>query len=182
MKGSIIILLAGFLIFILSQQSQAQDFEFGIKGGLNFSNINVDGGRDPDGKVGVHLGVFGMANIGSDDALFIQPELQFSLLGWEDVNLTYITLPVVIKYYVVEQLSFHAGLQLGLLIAGEDDVDEFLTTIDLGVPIGAEFDINDQLGLGLRYVVGATNIYDPDFDTTTDYYNRVFQLFVSYRF
>ena len=170
------------VIFLSTHHTVAQDWNFGIKGGINFSSWNVDGGNDPDGKVGVHVGVFGNTSINADGNLFVQPELQFSLLGVEDINLTYITLPVVIKYYIVDQFSIHGGLQLGVLVAAEDDADEDLTTIDLGVPIGAEFDVNENFGLGLRYVIGATNIYDPDFDTDTDIYNRVFQLFASYRF
>ena len=169
------------IIFLSTHRTIAQDWGFGIKGGINFSNINVDGGSDPDGKVGVHLGVFGNTPINVDENLFVQPELLFSLLGVEDLNLTYITLPVVIKYYIVEQFSIHGGLQLGVLVAGEDDADDFLTTIDLGVPLGAEFDVNENFGLGLRYVIGATDINDIDGDED-DYYNRVFQLFASYRF
>ena len=170
------------VIFLSTHRTVAQDWDFGIKGGINFSSLNVDGGDDPDSKVGVHVGVFGNTSINADGNLFVQPELLFSLQGAEDNNTTCINLPVVIKYYIVEQFSIHGGLQLGLLIAGEDELDEVLTTIDLGVPLGAEFDVNENFGLGLRYVIGATNIYDPDFDTDTDIYNRVFQLFASYRF
>ncbi len=99
------------LVILLSAHSTiAQDWGFGIKGGINFASWNVDGGNDPDGKVGVHVGAFGNTSINADGNLFVQPELLFSLLGVEDINLTYITLPVVIKYYIVNQFSIHGGL------------------------------------------------------------------------
>lgn len=170
------------VILLSAHSTIAQDWRFGIKGGINFARLNFDGGNDPDGKIGVHVGVFGNTPINADGNLFIQPELLFSLQGREDVNLSYLILPVVLKYYLIDQLSIHGGLQPGLLIGAEDDNDEVLTTLDLGVPIGAEFDIDDTFGVGLRYVVGATNIFDPDGDTDLKIYNRVFQLFASYRF
>lgn len=175
-------MLSAAVTFLLSTQpSAAQDWRFGIKGGINFSNINIDGRSDPDGKVGVHLGVFGNTPINADENLFVQPELLFSLQGPEDGNLTYINLPVVLKYYIVEQFSIHGGLQLGVLVAAEDDADENLTTVDLGVPLGAEFNVNEDFALGLRYVVGATDILDVE-GADINFYNRVFQLFASYRF
>jgi hypothetical protein len=175
------IALTFLVISCLSHRATAQDWGFGIKGGINFANVNVDGGTDPDGKVGVHVGVFGNTPINADGNLYVQPELLFSLQGWEDANFTYINLPVVLKYYVADQFSIHGGLQLGVLIVAEDDRDEFAKTIDLGVPLGAEFDVNENFGLGLRYVIGATDINDTE-GNDANVYNRVFQLFASYRF
>ena len=169
-------------VLLSIQHGVAQDWSFGIKGGINFARLNFDGGNDPDGKTGVHVGVLGSTAVNVDETLFVQPELLFSLQGREDVNLSYLILPVVLKYYLVDRFSIHGGLQPGLLIGAEDDSDEVLTTLDLGVPIGAEFDINETFGVGLRYVVGATNIYDPEGNSDLDIYNRVFQLFASYRF
>ncbi len=47
--------------------------------------------------------------------------------------------------------------------------------------MGAELDDNENFGLGLRYVVGATDINDRE-DSHVNLYNCVFQLFASYRF
>ena len=178
------LLFTSFTLVALSlstQQSLAQDWRFGIKGGLNIANIHVDGNLDFDSRVAVHLGMFGNTPINSDENLFVQPELLLSLQGTEIGNLTYVNLPVVLKYYIVEQFSIHGGLQLGLLVAAEDDDEEIITTIDLGVPLGAEFNINEDFGLGMRYVIGATDILDVE-GAQADFYNRVFQLFASYRF
>ncbi len=177
------LLLASLTIVALSfstQRSVAQDWRFGIKGGLNISNISSDV-VNFDSRAAVHLGIFGNTPINSDENLFVQPELLLSLQGAEEGNLTYVNLPVVLKYYIVEQFSIHGGLQLGLLVAAEDDDEEIITTIDLGVPLGAEFNINEDFGVGMRYVIGATDILDVE-GAQADFYNRVFQLFASYRF
>lgn len=47
--------------------------------------------------------------------------------------------------------------------------------------MGAEFNINEDFGVGMRYVIGATDILDVE-GAQADLYNRVFQLFASYRF
>ena len=101
------------IIFSSTHRTIAQDWGFGIKGGINFSSLNVDGGDDPDSKVGVHVGVFGNTSINADGNLFVQPELLFSLQGAEDNNTTCINLPVVIKYYIVEQFSITGDYNLG---------------------------------------------------------------------
>ncbi|MGB3850057.1 MAG: outer membrane beta-barrel protein [Tunicatimonas sp.] len=84
------LLLASLTIVALSfstQRSVAQDWRFGIKGGLNISNISSDV-VNFDSRAAVHLGIFGNTPINSDENLFVQPELLLSLQGAEEGNLT----------------------------------------------------------------------------------------------
>jgi len=164
-------------LLLLSQSGYTQDIPLGVKAGPNFSKVRVDPGTDPDGKTGFHFGLY--TNFEVSNTIEFQPEVLVSFKGNENANLTYLVVPLVFKYYAFDQFSLHAGLQPGFLIGAEDDAEDNLTGIELGIPFGAEFDINDELGIGTRYVIGVTNISDID-GSRTDIFNRNFQLFLTY--
>lgn len=167
------------IFLLLSNPLTAQDWIFGLKAGPNVSGIRISPGEEDDAKLGFHGGAFGMVEIA--DAIFLQPEVLISFQGDEVDNLTYLNFPVTVKYFFNDQFSAHTGLQIGILLFGERDVEEFLKTLDLGVPFGLEYQINDTFGVGGRYILGVTDILDPDVNNRADLFNRVFQLFVTYR-
>ena len=71
--------LIAVLIFSLSF-TQAQQTNFGIKGGYNSASIEVDNGTDYDAKSGLHVG--GLAHIHVSSRFAVQPELVYSCQGW----------------------------------------------------------------------------------------------------
>lgn len=92
---------------------QAQDVQFGAKAGLNFAKLQPDL-NDPATRTAVHLGA--VAEISILEKLSIQPELLFSAQGVKDesdndqiVRLDYLTLPVLAKLYLTENLSIEVG-------------------------------------------------------------------------
>lgn len=172
-----LLLLSGVLLCLISSNSFGQSY--GVKGGLNFANIKVDEGSDPDGKVGVHFGGF----IGNEIAnnWSVQGELLFSFQGWEDQNVTYLNVPILAYYNVDSKLSFHAGPQLGILLGGDNDASDFLKTADVTLAFGGEYYFQDKLFGGARYNLGLSNINDVDVQGAPDLFNRVFQLYVGYR-
>ncbi len=155
---------------------QAQDWQFSLKAGPQISGIAIKPGNDDDNKVGFFAGVCGSKNISEN--LNIQPEIQISFQGDEVDGLTYLNIPVVLEYFFTDQISAHAGLQAGILLGGEGNIEDFLKTADLGIPLGGEYQINHQFGVGLRYIFGVTNILDVD--TEVDLFNRVFQIYATY--
>ncbi|MEM9857671.1 MAG: porin family protein [Bacteroidota bacterium] len=150
---------------------------YGIKGGINFAGIKVDNGSDPDGKVGAHFGGFIKKGLQNDWSL--QGEALFSFQGWEDQNVTYLNIPVLAVYNVDNNLSFHAGPQLGILLGGDNDASDFLKTADVSIVFGGEYYFQSNVYGGARYNLGVSNIND--FNEGADLFNRVFQIYVGYR-
>ncbi len=178
-KLKIIVMSRFFIILCLSAISSSMAFaqSYGVKGGLNFANIKVDNGSDPDGKVGVHFGGFLKNEIQNN--LSVQGELLFSFQGWEDQNVTYLNIPLMLVYNVDSNLSFHAGPQLGILLGGDNDASDFLKTGDGSFVFGGEYYFQSSVYGGARYNLGFTNIND--INTGADLFNRVFQIYIGYR-
>ncbi len=174
MKKLVLLSVSVLCIGLLAANGQS----YGVKGGLNFAGIRVDEGSDPDGKVGVHFGGFLSNEIRNNWS--IQGELLFSFQGWEDQNVTYLNIPILAKYNVDSKLSFHAGPQLGILLGGDNDANDFLTTADATLAFGGEYYFQGNVYGGARYNLGLSNINDVD-GNEVDIFNRVFQIYIGYR-
>ena len=185
-------LLALILITSLSFSSiNAQDINFGAKAGINLSTLQPDL-PDPAARTSIHLG--GMVEIPINEMFSIQPELLYSAQGVKDesddnefVRLSYLTLPVLAKYYLLEGLSIEAGPQFGFLLSAEfedngetTDLKDDVKPVDVGFALGAGYKLESGLNFGIRYYLGSdiNNIgEDPD-----KFKNRVFQISVGYFF
>lgn len=149
----------------IQQTTLAQSpVDFGIRGGLNFANVNdVDG--DPDSRTGFLIGAY--LDIGIPmSPLSIQPEATYSQKGAEaggtEIALDYLEVPVLAK------LSFAPGPASPHVYAGpyagfvlESDIDDAQT--DFGGIVGAGLDINlvaVDLNVGARYGVGLSDAFE----------------------
>ncbi len=170
---------------------QAQDVQFGAKAGLNFAILQPDL-NDPTTRTAAHLGA--VAEISLSEKLSIQPELLYSAQGTKDesdddeiVRLDYLTMPVLAKLYLTDNLSLEAGPQIGLLLKAEVeddgetiDIKDNTKSTDLGVVVGLGYKLGSGLNFGARYTLGSdVNDLEEDPDK---FANRVFQLFVGYIF
>jgi len=182
MKKSILLIVFAFAAVSFANAQVG----FGIKGGLNFANVDVTG--DPDGRTGFHAGVF--AEIGLA-GIAIQPEVLFSAKGADDFDLSYIEIPILLKKNFAKVLNIHVGPQFGFLTnaeanfgAGDEDIQDFLKSSDISGVVGAGVDLPAGIGGGLRYVFGFSDINDTlDFGAgAPEIQNRTFQIYVSYKF
>lgn len=200
--------------------ANAQDVKFGAKAGLNLSNLSFSEGSDPDSKIGFHLG--GFAEIGISDKFAIQPELLFSTQGAKTeesesyssfgnyysyneenkINLSYINLPVIAKFYVIKSLALEAGPQVGFLVgakykyewfendngdvisgSGSRDAKKDIKGTDFSFNFGASYNFTNNLFAGLRYNVGLSDINEhQDSYDRNDVKNNVLSLSVGYKF
>jgi outer membrane protein with beta-barrel domain len=189
--------------------SNAQETKFGVKGGLNLSTLTGDVADDTSSKIGFHVG--GFAEIKLSEKFSIQPELLFSTQGYkyeendsefdysyeEKLNLSYLNIPVMAKFYVAEKFSLEAGPQLGILLSAKGKVEERIgdvtvsedhdvkdayESIDFGVNFGAGYDFTENLSAGLRYNLGLTNIAKSEDGQDYKINNSVFSLSVGYKF
>ena len=158
--------IALFAVVALMAVSGSAQLKFGVKGGVNLANLSGDV-NDNKMKIGFMVG--GFANYAINDQLTVQPELMFSQAGCKfdadgdpKLKLNYIVLPIMVKYSF-GAINLQAGPQLGFLLSAEDDGDdikEFLKPIDLGLNIGAGYQIMENLGVEARYNLGLSNIVD----------------------
>lgn len=156
-KLSILILTIAF-----SVQSFSQGLDFGIKAGMNFANITDATGLT--NKTGFVVGVF--AGVKLNDKLGVQGDLLYSQQGAEfdggEIDLNYVIIPIVIKYYITESLNLQAGPQFGFVV--DDNIKEVFNGIseaesfDLSAVIGAGFEFPFGIRVSGRYNIGLTDI------------------------
>jgi len=167
-------------LFFVVVGAQAQ-VGLGVKGGLNFANVNVkDAAEDPDSKTGYHFGAFAEIGMGG---INLQPELLFSAKGSDDLDLTYLEVPILLKKNFAKVLNVHLGPQFGFLTSAEveeEDVKDFLKSSDISAVVGAGVNLPAGLTGGVRYVFGLSDIDDDGFGTEVK--NRTLQIFVGWKF
>ncbi|MFV0305807.1 MAG: porin family protein [Moheibacter sp.] len=183
--------------------------KFGIKTGVQIANLTGDDADDVSSKLGFNVG--GYANIRLSEAFAFQPEVLFSLQGSkldetytdgtytevidQKVNLNYINVPLMMKWYAYDGLNFEFGPQIGFNVTAKskgdysysdgtesysDSLDydiEDTETIDFGLNIGAGYELNNGLNFGLRYGLGLTDVVKD-----SDVKNSVFSFGVGYTF
>ena len=165
----------------------AQDVDFGVKGGLNFARLIGDNTSKDQTVTAFNFGA--MAEIKISEKFALQPEILYSGQGYDtgiasegNIALNYLNIPVIAKYYLTKKLSLEAGPQIGFLLStkgGTQDYKDLFKTTDFGVNFGLSYKLDNGLNFTARYVLGLTNINDVGGTTNK---NGVFQLSVGYFF
>lgn len=166
----------------------AQDFGFGVKGGINIASIGggtYTGLAGVGSKISFHLG--GVAEVPISEKFAVQPELLYSSQGtkWNfagssNLKLDYVNLPILGKYYIIEGLSAEAGPLLGFLLSTNAEKEDY-NSLDVAFSIGASYKLNENIFFSLRYNKGLTDINKNDAITVSNQ-NNVFQLSAGYAF
>ena len=178
--------------------SSDEGISFGVKAGVNFTNIytsvsNGETGNIGNAKTGFHIGA--VAEIMLNRRFALQAELLFSAQGTEltgfldsgnTISLNYINVPLMAKFYVVKGLFIEAGPQIGFLVSSEykssEDFDP--NSIDFGANFGLGYKLKNGLNFSARFNQGFS-------DTKTKYIatifdeaqtNRVIQLSAGFMF
>ena len=195
------------VVMLFAGTGFAADIGFGVKGGIALAGYSGDDSDDFASKLGFHAG--GFATMQLMDMLSLQPEVLFSAIGAKGdlsgfdgkykENLSYIEIPVLVKFYppisLPVALNIFAGPSLGINLSGkytasgdyetligddkgdlEDDFAYDLKTLVFGLSLGAGVDI-DKIVIDARYTMGLTS-YEEDLDLK----NSVFSVMAGYRF
>lgn len=192
-------LLLVFAVVGISSSSYAQEYwNFGVKGGVNFTNMTSDGFEDNKSRTGFHLGV--LAEIPVSDRFSVQPEVLYSTQGTEDegsnftneYQLDYIQVPVIAKFYLIDGLALEAGPSFNFLVEEEYNYEsgildietdsELASTFEFGGAIGASYKFNNGFFLNGRYTQGFTDAFDSDSFDEDAINNNGFQLGVGFQF
>lgn len=162
-------------------QTTSTGAEFGVKGGVNFSNLYTEDVDDNNVLTSFNAGFY--AKLPITESVAIQPEFLYSRKGAELVydnafaqgtakfKLNYIEVPVLLKVNIIKNFNIHAGPYFAYLIDAQvtnessnanfdfeqnydnDDFNKF----DAGLSAGFGFDF-DNLGIGFRYNYGLTTV------------------------
>ena len=175
------------LIFLMIGQLVNAQIQAGARLGLNFSNQKWQLGLDDqsdDMKAGLSAGAY--ANIKIAKSFSVQPELLYNAMGSKasegNYQLTYIALPVFLRYDYNDLLEVHIGPQFSYLLSAKyDDINikDSYKEFDLGAVIGVGVKI-DAFEAGLRYYRGFSNTFAEN-ETDIKLTQSAFQLFVGYR-
>jgi len=126
-------------------------------GGVNFSSVSSINSNNPDGKLGLNVGI-GYKYYMGDLGWFVKPALFFSQEGWLHQRLSYINLPVIVGFEFTDDFNFNVGFQYGYLVTSLDDPDNAIDNNNLAFLIGFEFYPTEQFEVGLRFANGIKNI------------------------
>lgn len=184
------VMLVALLIAIGSGAFAQAQFSVGLKGGLNFANLDVKSiSNTYDNRTGYHAGAFALlkfANIG------IQPELIFSQQGstvkvnGNDVksNFSYMNIPIMVKLYTVAGINLQVGPQFGFLmndpvvVNNNEEIEGAVKKSDISIGMGVGWDLPFGLTIDGRYNLGLQNVSD---DSSFDIKNQVFQVSVGFK-
>lgn len=179
-----------FIVGLALVCMQANSQSMGVKAGLNISSVGGDS-EGIESRFGYHAGVFYDMKI--NDVLGFQPEVVFSSQGAQaeensDLKIiyNYVNVPLMLKYYVNENLNIQGGPQFGVLTSAkakldddDEDLKDMLETFDMGVGLGLGYEIN-KLQFTARYNLGLTNTVSDSGDEK--FPNRVIQVGVGFVF
>ncbi len=178
-----------FFIVLLacSTTAFAQQFSAGLKGGTNisnFTNVKDLGDVTKQSLLGFYIGAYLDFWFGNNLAL--QPEVLVSTSGakfkdadvTEKYKLTYLTIPVFLKFKSDGGFYVEAGPQVGFKLSEsipDNTVDKFAKNLDLAVGAGLGYQSPAGFGIGARYLVGLSKVgafdasegVDPDFKNST---------------
>ncbi len=182
------------LLLTINMQAQSskkdEGVKMGFKGGLNVSNFLSSDIDEQSYRTSFHIGF--ISEIIVSDKISFQPELLFSSQGnvGKDTKqkYSYINVPLVLRYYVVDNLTIDAGPQLGFLVDSFSRGNDGNTKIkeqnffDIAVGAGATYELKNNIFFQGRYNLGLLNVNSSDNSDTYNYQNSVIQFSVGYYF
>jgi hypothetical protein len=190
-------------ILLVSSNSFSQSFfknitdhlYFGVKGGANYSNF-ANANFDTEGLQGFHAGA--LVGYKINDNFAIQEEFLYStqgaklkggLMDGKDVKLSYVAVPILLKYKTNFGLYFEAGPQIGILVdedftsLGINSETKFAEKIDGGVAGGIGYQLKNGVGIGARYYMSFTDVTKiKTAGVNSDFQNNTGQVSLSYIF
>jgi hypothetical protein len=204
-KHIFFLVLISFALTCFSAEAQRKylkrsepDFGLGVKAGLNYANQSTSSqgtNIDVQSIIGINGGVY--CNYFLFDFLAVQPEIMISGKGlhWKDQFydaqdiLTYIDMPILIKYQPIKMFNIHAGPQFGYRLSAwqknldngqKTDIKDYYKNFDLGVAFGVEANLPFKINLTIRYVLGLSTVYNGT-ENNEQWKNNFFQVSAGYR-
>jgi hypothetical protein len=163
------------LMVLFTAKSLSQGVDLGIKVGANFATLTEL--PNVDTITGLNFGAF--FTIKFNDKIAIQGDVLYSQQGAEfdldKVDLDYVNVPIVFKYYLVKKLNLHIGPQFGFLVSDFDasEFEDSYESTDVSGVVGLGLDLPLGFRVDGRYNFGLTEFLP-------DVKNNVFSLSVGW--
>jgi hypothetical protein len=160
---------------LFTAKSLSQGVDLGIKVGANFATLTEL--PNVDTRTGLNFGAF--FTIKFNDKIAIQGDVLYSQQGAEfdldKVDLDYVNVPIVFKYYLVKKLNLHIGPQFGFLVSDFDasEFEDSYESTDVSGVVGLGLDLPLGFRVDGRYNFGLTEFLP-------DVKNNVFSLSVGW--
>lgn len=199
MKKSIFVTIV--MLFGIYEMNAQVTFKPGMRGGLNLTSITQSRG---DFKPTFYIGALGEIKLTKRYA--VQPEIIYSSQGAnnitienydystgldlrnkKDVEINYISLSAVNKFYIVQ--GFHALVGPTLDFMVSDNLIYHDSDVDLGITFGVGYTLPSGLTFEARFKKGIVDVLESEYyQSGSDYFfgdyntNVLFQFGVSYAF
>ncbi|HEY9168136.1 MAG TPA: porin family protein [Lutibacter sp.] len=189
-----ILLIISLTILTITAVKSQEKIQFGVKGGINFTNITSNELYNKEYKTGFHVGV--LVEIPFGNKFSLQPEILYSTQGVKgempmyydfiypggpapqpvmgEYKLDYIQIPVLAKIYVVKNFSLEIGPSFNFLVNDELIYNSWTST-DIGKSfefsgiVGLSYKIKNGFFANARYFHGFTNALDSNFSEPKNY-------------
>jgi hypothetical protein len=161
----------------------AQGLGIGIKAGANFSNYATENASTST-LTSYHVGAY--ANINFSEKWGITPEVLWSAQGAElddaEFNTDYITVPIMLRWRIIELISLEAGPQFNFLTNAKlegypGNIEDQLKSNTYSIAFGGVIHLPLGFNGGLRYVMGMSDLSD---DSNEELKDRTFQIYVGW--
>lgn len=151
----------GFVGLIVSSLAQ---ISFGVKGGLNVNqtNVNISSIIGTQTSIGFHAG--GFAQMSLNKKFSFSPELQYSRRGYKvgssgyTVNVNYIELPLLFSYSLNKMVGVDLGADPSIEISSNTTLP--YNKFDFGAVMGVRAYVTEKIFLTARYYDGFLSILD----------------------
>ncbi len=175
-----LLMIIAIVLFGFTDVNGQDKMEFGIKGGVNLSDITGDGVESFDGRKCFHFGV--VMEIPISKKLSFQSELLYSCQGSDyggivdssidepttvirkastydgTIKVDYLNVPLLAKYYIVEGLHAEVGPQVGFLLSAKneyesdfDSGEDDIKDYVKGIDFGIDFGLGYKLDNGINF-------------------------------
>lgn len=183
------------LMAIGMAQIVCAQFIYGIKGGMNLSDVvinnvvNADIEAGYDMKFGIHGG--GFLELDLENKFLLLGEVLYSVKGVKalgtNVNLQYVAIPLLVEYRIADPFVCEAGIELGYLIAATSRYGNLNSVWDNKTDIGLDAGLkyrSEKFSAGIRFNAGMSNVISQSGKTPSGeqikYQNRVVSVSVGY--
>lgn len=183
MKKRLVYLTVCFLLLFMSSFGQKMKTKIGLKVGANFANIS--NGQESisfspqiktDFQAGAVLNLrWGRRNKESDMGtgyFGLQPEILYSRQGFKvdgtSINLDYISVPILAKYYATKEVSLEVGPFFSYLLSNSPNttvingaeiyLSDLKGTKDVGLAFGIGYEYRKHFNLSARYNLGMSDV------------------------
>ena len=147
---------------------------FGVRAGLNYSNIIYGGDVDFKSKVGFSLG--GTYNLVSGKKLTLPIELLYNKVGssteYADYNFSLMNINIMVNYYTSKNLFLEGGLVTGLYLSAKEEVKATnssnniltndVTPVDVSIGLGIGYEFTNRTLVNIRYSYGVIPLFIND--------------------